>query len=311
MNQWLSLIISLPTENATVRMRAWRALKQSGAAVLRDGVYVMPHRDHCRDTLASIAGEVKAGGGSAYVLGLEGEDAAQFAALFDRREDYAALLEEANGARAGLSADTVEAVIKQARKLRKAFAALTAIDFFPGEAQRQVDSALRELELATARALAPDEPHAVAGVIETLSIDDYQGRRWATRRRPWVDRLACAWLIRRFIDPQATFLWLASADDCPADAIGFDFDGARFSHVDGRVSVEVLMASFKLEDAPLKRLGALVHFLDVGGVQPPEAAGVETVLAGLRDAIADDDRLLASASGVFDALLTAFEASDA
>ena len=311
MNHWLSLIITLPTENATVRMRAWRALKQSGAAVLRDGVYVMPHRDHCRDTLASIAGEVKAGGGSAYVLRLEGEDAAQFAALFDRREDYAALLEEANGARAGLSVDTVQAVIKQARKLRKAFAALTAIDFFPGEAQRQVDSALRELELATARALAPDEPHAVAGVIEALSIDDYQCRRWATRRRPWVDRLACAWLIRRFIDPQATFLWLASADDCPADAIGFDFDGARFSHVGGRVSVEVLMASFKLEDAPLKRLGALVHFLDVGGVQPPEAAGVETVLAGLRDAIADDDRLLASASGVFDALLTAFEASDA
>ena len=311
MNQWLSLIISLPTENATVRMRAWRALKQSGAAVLRDGVYLMPGEDDCRDTLAAVAADVKAGGGSAYVLRVEGADAARFGELFDRSADYAALLDEVSSARAALTDDSVQAVIKHARKLRKAFAALAAIDFFPGEAQRQVESALQELELSTARTLAPDEPHAVTGMIETLSIDDYQGCRWATRRRPWVDRLACAWLIRRFIDPQATVLWLASADDCPADAIGFDFDGARFSHMDGRVSVEILMASFGLEDAALKRLGALVHFLDVGGVQPPEAVGVETVLSGLRDVITDDDRLLASASGVFDALLTAFGDADA
>ncbi|TVT69951.1 MAG: chromate resistance protein [Denitromonas halophila] len=308
MNQWLALILSLPTENATVRMRAWRGLKQSGAAVLRDGVYLMPKRDACAATLDAIATEVREGGGMAHVLRVEDVAGAEFAHLFDRRDDYAALLGEVATLREGLSADTVAAAIKQVRKLRKAFAALAAIDFFPGEAQRQVDAALQSLELDTARVLSPDEPRAVSGRVESLNIAEFQGRRWATRQRPWVDRLACAWLIRRFIDPAATLLWLAAPADCPDDALGFDFDGARFSHMGGQVSFEVLMTSFGLAQPALKRLALVVHYLDVGGVQPPEATGVESILAGLRDSIADDDALLAAAGGVFDALLTSFEA---
>lgn len=303
----LLLIISLPTENATARMRAWRALRASGAAVLRDGVYLMPEREACRNTLETVAADVLSGGGTALVLRVEEPGGASFTGLFDRSEDYAALLAEVVKVRAALTADTVLDALKQTRKLRKSFANLGDIDFFPGEAQRQADAALQELELAAARVLAPDEPHPVDATISRLSASGYQGRTWATRRRPWVDRLACAWLIRRFIDPQARLLWLASPGDCPADALGFDFDGATFSHVAGRVSFEVLLASFGLEQAALKRLGALVHYLDVGGVQPPESAGIESVLAGLRVAIADDDQLLASAGAVFDGLLANFE----
>jgi hypothetical protein len=217
------------------------------------------------------------------------------------------LLTDAAKVRETLATDTVLETLKQIRKLRKSFASLADIDFFPGEAQRQTDTTLQEVELAAARVLAPDEPHPVHGIITALPLQQYQGRTWATRRRPWVDRLACAWLIRRFIDPQARLLWLASPGDCPADALGFDFDGATFSHVGSRVSFEVLLASFGLEQAALKRLGTLVHYLDVGGVQPPESVGIESVLAGLREAIADDDQLLATASNVFDGLLTAFQ----
>ncbi|NKI72257.1 chromate resistance protein [Collimonas pratensis] len=307
MNTYLSLITSLPTENATARMRAWRALKASGAAVLRDGVYLMPEREACRNTLEAVAANVLSGGGTAFVLRVEEPDDANFVGLFNRREDYAALLADAAKVRETLTADTVLETLKQIRKLRKSFAGLADIDFFPGEAQRQTDATLQELELSAARVLAPDEPHPVQGSISILSLQQYQGRTWATRRRPWVDRLACAWLIRRFIDPQARLLWLASPCDCPADALGFDFDGATFSHVGSRVSFEVLLASFGLEHAALKRLGALVHYLDVGGVQPPESAGIESVLAGLRAAITDDDQLLATASNVFDGLLTAFQ----
>src|SRR5690606_10116625 len=133
------------------------------------------------------------------------------------------------------------------------------------------------------------------------------GRIWATRRRPWVDRLASAWLIRRFIDPQAQILWLDSPGDCPPDALGFDFDGATFSHVGGRVTFEVLAASFGLEQAAIARLGLLVHCLDVGGIQPPEAVGIESVLAGLRETLTQDDSLLTAASAVFDGLLANFD----
>ena len=306
--QWLVLVMSLPTVNATVRMRAWRALRAAGAAVLRDGVYVLPQRDDCRETLAAIAADVQASGGTTHLLRADEPDGAGYAALFDRSADYAALLEDVRAASSELDDDTAADVLKQARKLRKAFAALSAIDFFAGEARKQADAALQELELATNRVLAPDEPHAVRSAIKPLRSADYKGRVWATRQRPWVDRLACAWLIRRFIDRKARFLWLARPKECPAKAIGFDFDGARFSHVGARVTFEVMLASFGLEQPALRRIGAIVHYLDAGGLQPPEAQGIESVLAGLRDAIEDDDKLVKAASPVFDALLTSFEA---
>lgn len=307
MNNWLILITTLPTENATVRMRVWRSLKASGAAVLRDGVYLMPERTPCRETFNAIAVEVRESGGTALVLRIEEPDDGHFAGLFERSEEFAALLADIAKLRDELSADTAPDILKQTRKLRKTFTNLSAIDFFSGEAQRQTEAGLSELELLIVRILSPDEPHAIQGSISVLSISDYQGRTWATRSRPWVDRLACAWLIRRFIDPKAHLLWLSSPADCPTDALSFDFDGATFTHVDGRVTFEVLLASFSLENPALKRLGALVHFLDVGGVQPPEAVGIESVLSGLHDAINDDDQLLAAAGTVFDSLLVTFE----
>ncbi len=307
MNNWSLLITTLPTENATVRMRVWRSLKASGAAVLRDGVYLMPERTPCHETFDSIAVEVRESGGTAWVLRIEEPDGGNFASLFERSEEFAALLADIAKLRNKLSANTAPDTLKQARKLRKAFTNLSAIDFFPGEAQRQTETALSELELSIVRILSPDEPHSIQGSISRLAITDYQGRIWATRSRPWVDRLACAWLIRRFIDAQAQILWLASANDCPANALSFDFDGATFSHVGGRVTFEVMLASFDLEKPALKRLGTLVHFLDVGGVQPPEAVGIESVLSGLRDAINDDDQLLATATAVFNSLLVTFE----
>ena len=307
MSMWLTLILSLPTENATARMRAWRALKASGAAVLRDGVYLLPQREACRSVLAAVAADVQAAGGSAHLLQVTADEGVAYEPLFDRSDDHAALLTEIASAHAALTAGTALDTLKQARKLRKAASALAEIDFFPGEAKRQAEAALDELEQQAGRALSPNEPQARGGEIPRLDAADHRARCWATRARPWVDRLACAWLIRRHIDPHATFLWLAGPAALPSDAIGFDFDGARFSHVGAKVTFEVLLAAFGLEQPALKRLGALVHFLDVGGVEPPEASGVERVMAGLREAIADDDQLMLVASGVFEGLRVAFE----
>jgi hypothetical protein len=306
MNYWLTLITSLPTENATVRMRAWRSLKACGAAVLRDGVYLMPERERCRTLLDGLAADVREGGGTALVLRIEEPEGANFTGLFDRSEDYGSFLAEISQARTALALNTVQDTLKQARKLRKAFGSLAEIDFFPEDAQRRADAALQELELACARTLSPDEPQAAEGSIARLLKADYQGRLWATRQRPWVDRLASAWLIQRFIDPQARICWIARPQDCPVDALGFDFDGAAFSHVGRRVTFEVLLASFGLTQPALIRLGQLVHYLDVGGAQPLEAAGVESILAGLREALADDDQLLGAAHAVFDGLLASF-----
>ena len=307
MNEWICLITTLPTENATARMRAWRALKASGAAVLRDGVYLMPPLPDCRAALDAVAQDLRHAGGTAHVLTLQEGAGDEFSALFDREQDYANLLGEILDARQLLSENTAQEALKQARKLRKMLIALNAIDFFPTQAQRQAEAAMQELELACVRAMSSDEPQAVLAEIAVLPLAKFQGKVWATRARPWVDRLACAWLIQRFIDPKARFIWLEKTSECPARAIGYDFDGARFSHVGDRVTFEVLMASFELTRAGLHRMGHLVHFLDVGGIPPAEAVGVEAVLAGLRETVQEDDQLIRTSGVVFDGLLQSFE----
>ena len=174
----------------------------------------------------------------------------------------------------------------------------------PGEAMLQADAALADARAALDTRFSHNEPRAKADHgIPRLDARKYQGKHWATRARPWVDRLASAWLIRRFIDPQAQFVWLQDVASVPRGALGFDFDGARFTHVGTRVTFEVLLASFGLEqDARLSRLGAVVHYLDAGGIPAPEAGGLEAVLAGLRALHADDNTLLDAACTVFDAL---------
>jgi hypothetical protein len=305
MNAWLLLILSLPTGNATARMRCWRSLKASGAAVLRDGVYLLPDAPEHAHTLGAIGDDVRDNDGVAHVLTTAGAHP-EFQLLFDRSAEWGVLLRDITAQRAALNDVTAPDSLRQSRKQRKAFEQLLAIDFFPGEAHKQAEAALQLLEQHAQQLLSPDEPHTSTAAIVPLDVRDYRGRTWATRARPWVDRLASAWLIRRFIDPDARFVWLKAPTDCPRRAIGFDFDGATFSHVGARVTFETLLASFDLETPPLVRLGLVVHSLDAGGVQPPEAVGVERVLAGMRAAISDDDQLLQVTAGVFEGLLMAF-----
>ena len=130
---------------------------------------------------------------------------------------------------------------------------------------------------------------------------------WATKKPIWTDRLASAWLIRRFIDPEATLLWMEKNGECPATAISFAFEGAQFSNSKTRVTFEELLVNFGLGDnATLARIGKLVHALDAGGAPVPEAAGVETLLQGARRRGASDNDFLAESEKTFDLLFDAY-----
>lgn len=290
---WLTLVSTLPARNTAARMRVWRAIKGLGCATLRDGVYLLPRTAGSAAALGSLAGEVRNAGGSAEVLQVVADAAQQaaFLALFDRSADYGRLLA---AIRAALNNPEPRAV----HALRREFNAIAATDHFPGAARRQVEAALAELA-----AIASGEPRPGHGALCRLASADFQGRIWATRRNIWVDRMACGWLVRRFIDKKAKFLWLDNPKKCPKSALGFDFDGATFTHVDNKVSFEVLAASFGLDTDPaLARIAAIVHCLDVGGAPVAEAAGIEAVLAGLRATTPNDDKRLAEAARVFDSL---------
>jgi hypothetical protein len=307
---WLMLVNSVSGENKTARMRIWRALKSSGAGALRDGVYLLPKSDAARAVFIEQAREVVVAGGSAHILTVDSEDEAQqdeFVGLFDRGADYVAIFDKLDGLKSALAKlDEVEAR-RQAAAMRRDVAALTAVDFFPGSARNQVESLLADVEAALSARFSPDEPHAAKGTVPERDKARYRARTWATRRHLWIDRVASAWLIHRFIDRKAKFLWLKRPEDCPKTAVGFDFDGAEFTHVGARVTFEVLVASFALEhDRALARIGALIHYLDIGGIPVPEAAGFAAIMAGARTQHADDEKLLQSMGSVLDALYAGF-----
>lgn len=298
--EWLVLITTLPTRNSAARMRLWRAIKALGCAPLRDGVYLLPAREETGAALRALAEDVRNSEGSAEVLyvAADGAQDESFRQLFDRANDYGALIAEVRAA----APDE-----KNLHRLTRDFNALTAIDYFPGASLDQARQTLNEL----AALLFPNEPEAVDSAVRRLASADFMGRTWATRKNIWVDRMSSAWLIRRFIDPQASFVWLDTPADCPPEALGFDFDKAAFTHVATTpelVSFEVLAKSFGLDGDPaIARIATIIHYLDVGGVPVAEASGIEAVLAGLRSAAADDDARLAMASRVFDGLYTNYQ----
>jgi hypothetical protein len=178
---------------------------------------------------------------------------------------------------------------------------------FPNIQQSKTLNELTRLEHAIARLGEDDEPNNFEQQIKVLFKQDFQNKIWATRKRPWVDRLASAWIIQKFVDPQAEFIWLEHPDDCPKDALGFDFDHAKFTHINNLVTYEVLMHSFKLQNPALNKIAEIVHFLDVGGNEPAEALGIEKILQGLRSTITNDDQLLQLSNHIFDGLYADFQ----
>jgi len=310
LSNWLTLITSLPGQNTTARMRVWRALKASGAATLRDGVYLLPWTTQSETVFREQAEEIETAGGTAYIAGyspIEGNEPGDLKRLFDRTADYAELLGRLDTLKQDLPLASETEARRALAALRRDFAGVEETDFFPGPSQTQVEQALADAEAALNARFSPDEPHAAAGALRRHTPTDYQGKTWATRAHLWIDRVASAWLIRRFIDPQSRFLWLKDASRCPKNVIGFDFDGAEFSHVGTRVTFEVLTFSFGLENDPgITRLGAMVHYLDVGGVPVPEAAGFAAIMAGGRAQAVDDDELLTEIGRTLNYLYAAY-----
>jgi hypothetical protein len=307
-SSFTALVLSLPSRNKTARMRIWRALRGLGCGVLRDGVYLLPPAEGPR--LIELESQVKAAGGFAMALELNLKTAAQLTQvrkLFDRTNEYAALINRMTEAHKALTRIGAPRTAVLVKRLRRSLEDIAKTDFYPGEAKRQAEEALARLENALEGHSSPDEPRAARGKLRRLDPREYQGRVWTTRKGPWIDRLASAWLIKRFIDRRARFRWVDKPKGRAKDRVGFDFDGADFTHLGRRVTFEVLAASFGLDvDPALRRLAATIHYLDIGGVPVADAGGLEMILKGARDKARSDDELLAAAATVFDHVYSAY-----
>ena len=307
--QWLLFIVHLSGRQTASRMRLWRALKTSGAAMLRDGVYLAAESDHSLPILDVCQQEIEQSGGRAYrfPVTLTAAQRREWLPLFDRSQTYVALQKSIQTLMRQLPRSTEGRVRQKLTQLQVDFDNTVATDFFPTDIQTKVHTSLAACVAAVDRHFSDGEPHARRGIIPLHDIADYQGRRWATRQHLWADRVASAWLIQRFIDKHAHFIWLKEPSKCPKQALGFDFDNATFTHIDDKVTFEVLLISFKLQTDPaLSHIASMIHYLDVGGVAISEADGFAAILTGARARCRNDDALLKTMSTILDDLYHSF-----
>ena len=223
-----AVVLSLPTRNSTTRMRVWRALKESGCGVLRDGIYVLPATAG-GGALAEMESEIRSAGGFAMTVELKLKTAGQLEQvrkLFDRSAAYGALVQKTAAAKAALTRLGLSKAQTLVQRLQRAFDRLSQIDFFAGQGKLQAADAISSLERSFQEAYCGGEPRPSRKRLRQLNKARYQKRLWATRKDLWVDRLASGWLIRRFVDREARFVWIDRPRDRPRKAVGFDFDGA-------------------------------------------------------------------------------------
>ena len=298
---------SLPTDDPAARMRVLRTLESLGCAVLREGVYLLPDNPVNRQGLQRLSEHMARINGSAHLLQVTNLDAQQgrtFRSLFDRTGKYEELIKAVEGLRAGFGISDPSAIARVLNKQRREFETISALDFFSSPAKERTARVLRDTEAEVRKMMFPDAPKP-GRVTQTGRY--YFKRAWATRKPLWADRLASAWLIRRFIDAEANLIWLEKTQPCPPTAVGFGFEGATFSNSKDKVTFQELLANFDLDkNETLARIGTLVHYLDAGGAPVAEAAGVEILLQGARRRSNSDAELFSESEKTFDLLYEAY-----
>jgi hypothetical protein len=303
--RWLLCVASMPADDPASRMRVLRTLESLGTTVLREGVYLLPETEANRRSLETLAEYIGKSHGAAHVVCVSATSPAQheaFVRLFDRSARYEDLIKTVESLSIGYGHSDPSAIARVLHKQRREFEAIAALDFFPTPARERAQAALAKADAAVRQLLFPAGPQGGLGAGEKLL-----GRTWATRKPLWADRLACAWLIRRFVDPEATLMWLDKSETAPPEAIGFGFEGAHFTNSEDRVTYEQMLARLKLADNPaLAKIGSIVHFLEIRGATVPEAAGVQTLLQGALRRSPKETDLLGEVEKTFDLLYEAY-----
>ncbi len=277
-------------------------------------MYVLPNTEQCREDFEWIRSEIVALGGEATVFEAEALNAGgdDLVAAFQRARDsdYQTLKRDADrlisasrSKRRGPPANRDEWG-RAVRRMRERFNEIERIDFFHAPAGPDAARAISGLE----RFAAGDKEPAIADA-PPLAPAAFRNRRWVTRPRPGVDRMASAWLIRRFIDPRATFGFVERP---AAREVPFDMYTGEFSHHGTSCTFETLAQRFNIPDRAVVRIGQIVHDLDMKERRyaPPEAPAVERIVDGLRDLHRDDDTLLQHGVEVFEALARSFSATE-
>ena len=304
-NRWLLLIHQLPPKPSNLRVRVWRRLQDLGAVPIKNSVYVLPNRPETREDFEWLRRELSQDGGEAsicearFVDGLRDDEVE---ALFNtaREADYRELAAAAQAlvevrSAGGKGRPDAAAVVADVARLRRRLGEVVARDFFGAPGRGALEGLLSRLEPEAARSSEAMHPDPT----------ELRGRTWVTRKGVHIDRIATAWLVRRFVDADATFKFVAAKGYRPeAGEIRFDMFDAEFTHDGDRCTFEVVVERLALSDPALRGIGEIVHDIDLkdGKFGRPETAGIDHLVAGLCMAHARDEDRLARGGALFDDL---------
>jgi hypothetical protein len=306
---WLVFSYSLPSKTqSSPRVALWRRLRRLGAITLTGGIHVLPAREEDLEAFQWLAEEVQQAKGEAVVMRVEQFEGLADADLIERfrrarAEDYAALETQAcaleERPRVRLKPEERSRMREKLERLRRQHAEIARIDFFDAPEGSLVAAHLARI----AQALAAGE--ASSAVVTPAAIQTYRDKRWVTRPRPHVDRLACIWLIRRFINPDAVIHYANTPGD---DEVAFDMRKGVFSHQGNLCTFETMVAAFGLQDPSLHLMGEIVHEIDLrdGRYIHPETAVIDAVLKGWLLMGFSNQELEAHGVALFEGLYAAF-----
>jgi hypothetical protein len=314
-NRWLLLIHQLPAKPAYFRVKIWRRLQALGAVAVKNAVYALPANEQTQEDFEWLLREVLEGGGEAMLCEarlVEGLSDQDVRALFNRArdEDYDALAKEARSIGAELGEEPSRekrAELKgQLTRVKNRLAQVVGIDFFSADRRVPLEGLLAELESRVELARG-ESPEASLG--DPDALQSLHGRTWVTRQGVYVDRIASAWLIRRFIDPEARFKFVPAKGYKPAPGeLRFDMFDAEFTHQGDRCTFEVLLEQAGLDDPALRAVAEIVHDIDLKDAKygRDEAAGIASLIAGIARAHPHDEERLAQGVAVLENLYAAF-----
>jgi hypothetical protein len=313
-SRWLLLIHQIPPKPEYLRVKIWRRMQRIGAVAVKNSVYVLPKNEETLEDFHWVLREIVEGGGegsvceAGFVDGLsDGDLEAMF--RFTRDADYSAIAEEARELSAVLPSQRqkLEAGVRarlqtDATRLRRRLTEVVARDFFDSLGRQTAEGLVASLE-------AWLHPDAATESRPGPGTNEYRRRVWVTRKGIHVDRMASAWLIKRFVDPDAKFKFVtARGYQSEKGELRFDMFEADFTHEGDRCTFEVLLQRLKLSDAALRPIAEIIHDIDLKDAKfgRSETPGIERLITGICTAHKDDEVRLARASAMFDDLYGSF-----
>ena len=309
--KWLFLLHQLPAKPAYARVKVWRRLQSLGAVTVKNAVYALPDTIEAREDFAWLAKEIAESGGEALVCEAElveglTDEGLRTTFVSARNEDYERIATEVETLVIRLDDESSDAVASetatQAVRLRRQLLETRAIDFFGASGREAAERSLAALDARLQEGSVMSKPTPGP---QTPEADALRGKIWVTREAVQIDRIASAWLVRRFIDPAARFKFVPGRAYLPrAGEVRFDMFEGEYTHEGDRCTFEVLLQRADLHDAALAAIGEIIHDIDLkdGKYGREETAGIRIVMAGLAAGQRDDEERLARGGAVLDDL---------